>query len=455
MNSSLFTSVRRMLGRTTKSSLRRRTALYRNLALNPALETLESRALLSTVSITAPTNAPAEGGAPVNFVVSRDTADTTALTVKLGFSGKATNGKDYQKIAAIVTIPANQTSVNVPMTVIDDNKLEGPESAVITIKPSSAYSVSQTAASATVTIADNEKPTVWITTGKPVVSEAKPGKITYITFHRNGPTTEALPINAELSGAKEGTDFVNFPDLVIPKGSSKLKVPVQAVDNNTADGDRTLLVSLKGSSDYTGDPKKNSATITIQDNDFKIVGGYFPLTSTAQPRNFHIAAPGYKANATFTQTVSGSNVTMELFADSDNQVTYTFDTSSGDLKQTSWDERFDGELNSGTYSPAPTIAPGVMTMGKQYTSTGGDGSDGTVNVTSTLQKMETLRTALGKLPCLKINIVLNWNGDSWTKNENLTFWYNADHGLMKWTYKAIEHDAGHVFKTRFTATALS
>ncbi|MEI6409729.1 MAG: choice-of-anchor L domain-containing protein [Bacteroidota bacterium] len=79
------------------------------------------------------------------FRISRDNSDVTQpLTVNFAISGTAIAGVDYIAIPGSVTIPAGQTSVQVPVTVLPDALAEGPETIVLLLD--NACSCTQTTA---------------------------------------------------------------------------------------------------------------------------------------------------------------------------------------------------------------------------------------------------------------------------------------------------------------------
>lgn len=80
------------------------------------------------------------------------------LTVNFTVGGTAANGTDYQSIPTSVTIPSGQKDAYVTVTPIDDTRVEGPETVVLTISSSPNYSLLQSPSSGTVTIADNDPP---------------------------------------------------------------------------------------------------------------------------------------------------------------------------------------------------------------------------------------------------------------------------------------------------------
>jgi len=92
------------------------------------------------------------GPDPGQFTVSRN-GDTNEMTIFLAISGTASNGVDYVEVPASVTFAAGETTTNITVTPILDDRIEGDETVVLTVLTNIAYSVSGD--TATVTIHDS------------------------------------------------------------------------------------------------------------------------------------------------------------------------------------------------------------------------------------------------------------------------------------------------------------
>ena len=69
-----------------------------------------------------------EGCAPATLVFSRQNADPFDYVFPFTLTGTAINGVDYQPIPGQITIPAGQTTFQLPITAIEDGVIEGTES---------------------------------------------------------------------------------------------------------------------------------------------------------------------------------------------------------------------------------------------------------------------------------------------------------------------------------------
>lgn len=94
-------------------------------------------------------------GDTAQFLIALNAPTTKNIRIKLAISGKATNGKDYQRIARGLLIPAGNVSAIIEIEPIDDIKREDPEKVTIKlVGGGKAYTLKRAAAS--VTILDND-----------------------------------------------------------------------------------------------------------------------------------------------------------------------------------------------------------------------------------------------------------------------------------------------------------
>jgi hypothetical protein len=262
------------------------------------------------VTITATDANAAEAGLdPGTFSINRVGPTANALTVFYAISGTATNGTDYQVIAASVTIPAGAASTTLTITPIDDGLFEGPETVVLTLSANPAYSIGAPGA-ATVTIADDELPVVTIAATDDAASEAGPASGTF-TITRTGPTTNPLTVNYAIAGsATNGTDYQTIgTSVTILAGSASATVTDPGVFTFTRSGGNlaaalTVIFSLGGTAANNADyaftggsvsipANQTSATVTITPIDDVAVEGDETVVLTIQPSSAYIiGAPG-------------------------------------------------------------------------------------------------------------------------------------------------------------------
>jgi hypothetical protein len=113
------------------------------------------------LTITANDAAAGESTGPANpgqLTVTRTGGTAAALTVNYTVGGTAASGTDYLTLPGSVVIGPGQSSAVIDVNVVNDGFAEGDESVVLTIT-AGAYTIASPA-SATVTIADNQPPTI-------------------------------------------------------------------------------------------------------------------------------------------------------------------------------------------------------------------------------------------------------------------------------------------------------
>ena len=120
-----------------------------------ATVTIADNDSLPTVTLAATDSVAGEPNNPGQFTIIRTGGTTNALIVNYSVGGTATNGSDYSAIATSVTIAPGQSTVLVPINVLDDSLVENSETVVLTLNSNGGYTLGSST-SGTVTIADND-----------------------------------------------------------------------------------------------------------------------------------------------------------------------------------------------------------------------------------------------------------------------------------------------------------
>ena len=209
------------------------------------------------------------------FMISLPTGITVSedVTVNYTIGGTATAGGDYAAIPGVITLPAGQSRVIVPVTVADDQVIEATETVIMTLTGGSSTSFGFTGTgSATVAITDDESSTSLSLSVSNAADAAEPG--TDGGFTISLPTgitaTEDVTVNYSVSGAATaGDDYVAITSgITIPAGLNSVTVPVTITDDQVIEVTETVVMTLAGGSSnnftFTG---TGSATVYIADDE--------------------------------------------------------------------------------------------------------------------------------------------------------------------------------------------
>ena len=96
-----------------------------------------------------------EGSGTRNVTVNLEPAPQSGITLNYGVGGTATAGTDYATLSGSVSVSSGASSVDIPVTITDDNADESDETVVLTLTGSTGYSVGS-ANRHTLTIRDND-----------------------------------------------------------------------------------------------------------------------------------------------------------------------------------------------------------------------------------------------------------------------------------------------------------
>jgi hypothetical protein len=223
-----------------------------------------------SISVSMPDSSAGEPSNNGTFRITRSIVSTSALPITISFSGStATAGSDYQTIATTQTIPANATTLDIPVTIINDTAVEGSENLVLTVASGSGYNVGSPS-SQTMAIGDDDSaslPTVSVSVLDAAASETGPDTGA-IRLTRTGSTAAALTVNFTVSGsATNGTDYQTIAtSKIIPAGSATADVTVTPIDDTSIEPTESVSITLSASAAYTvGTP--SSGSVDIADND--------------------------------------------------------------------------------------------------------------------------------------------------------------------------------------------
>ncbi|MFT5123966.1 MAG: hypothetical protein ACI97B_002601, partial [Verrucomicrobiales bacterium] len=219
------------------------------------------------VSVSAPdAHATESGQSTGTFTFTRTGSTAQNLTANYTIAGTS-SGSDYATLAGTIEFPAGVDTQNLTVTPVNDDLAEGPETVIATVIEGIGYSP-LAPTNATITIADNDQPTVTVTASISSTSEdaGSPGPF---TVNRTAPLTQPLSILYTVGGsATQGTDYPALSGTVIlPAGSSSATIPILPTDDNLLEGNETVSISLRSNGIQYLLGGSTFATITIIDDE--------------------------------------------------------------------------------------------------------------------------------------------------------------------------------------------
>ncbi len=240
------------------------------------------------VSITGPASGSVTEGETARFTVSLSQPAATDVTIKLTYSGTATDGSDYTAVTSL-TIPAGQSSVDFDLSTIADALAEGSESITVSVGEISGGGFEAIAAdpakgSVTTLVTDDVGGPGGSTPGSEdtcLVSITGPGTVvegqtaTGYTVSLSQPAATDVTIKLTYSGtATDGSDYTAVTSVTIPAGQSSVDFDLSTIDDALAEGSESITISVGeitggGFEAIAADPDKGSVTTLVTDD----VGG--------------------------------------------------------------------------------------------------------------------------------------------------------------------------------------
>lgn len=223
-----------------------------------------ARLTLETTSPTA--GEPGSNGA---FTITRTGDTSTALTINLGVRGTATAGEDYIAVPATVNLAGGATSLEIPITVMDDQRAEPTETVKLHLVANPAqYEVFAPMIGSVEISDDNDISAVSVTAVDPYAYEKIPSDTGVFRVSRVGDTSGDLTVNFSLSGtALSASDYTAVgTSVVLPAGSDFALVSIVPIDNAIVTADRTAELRLSAGTGYVLGTSTN-AIVTIREDD--------------------------------------------------------------------------------------------------------------------------------------------------------------------------------------------
>ncbi|RMH71158.1 MAG: hypothetical protein D6680_22120 [Cyanobacteria bacterium J007] len=245
-----------------------------------------------TISI-APTTNPAEPGTAGTFTLTRTGDVSGTLDVNYTIAGTALAGAaagvgiDYQNLTGTASFAAGSNTTTISVTPFDDTEIDPGETVEVTLAAPAGFTIAGEATAA-LTIADDEQPTVSIAPAvtplekDPVTPGAgNPVNGTFI-LTRTGNLSQELTVNYTAAGtavggatAGPGIDYDNTATglaaagtVTFAAGQANATLSVPTFDDTDIDPNETVDVTITAPANYIIDPAGSAtASLTIVDDE--------------------------------------------------------------------------------------------------------------------------------------------------------------------------------------------
>lgn len=216
-----------------------------------------------TVTATVP-DASEAGPTPGMFTVTRSEPGPE-VTIYYTLSGTAINGEDYAALPGSVTFATGETAKDITVTPIDDSLSEFAETVILSINEGTNYFG---AGSATVTIADNDTPTIDVSTVIGTMYERLPTDYVRFQLTRRGDLNAAgFNVNLSYGGTAATSRHTGTTPAYMETGLITQDFDVFPVDDTLLQGDQTIVCTVVAGAGYAVGTNHPSATATILDDE--------------------------------------------------------------------------------------------------------------------------------------------------------------------------------------------
>ena len=209
------------------------------------------------------------GSKAVTFTVGLSQAAGSTVTVGyVTANGSATAGQDYTAASGTVIFTAGQTSQQVSVTVAGDTVIEADETLTVTLSAPSGATLGT--AVSTVTITNDELPTVSISPVNVSVAEGNSGSKTVtfaVSLSQAAGSTVTVGYTTANGSATAGQDYTAASGTVtFAAGQTSQQVTVTVLGDAAAEADETFTVALSAPSGVSLAAARTS-TVTITNDD--------------------------------------------------------------------------------------------------------------------------------------------------------------------------------------------
>ena len=308
------------------------------------------------VTLSAAPSSISEAAGATSVTVTATAAEAVGsvrtVTVSVGGSGTATSGTDYAAVSDFtITIAANATSGSgsFTLTPTDDTALEGDETIHVTGTSAEAATISRT----TLTLTDDDLPTITLATVPAYVAVAEGAGLTSVTVRATAAaamkaeTTVTLAIGAGGDSATKTTDYTtsNVRTITIPAGQSTAEASFELTPKQDTLVEGNESVSVSGSS--SGGHTVTGTSLVLTDDDKHAIS----LSASPSSVGEGASATSVTVTATAKASTSSARTVRVQVGDSGTATSGTDYAAVSDLTITI---AANAKTGTGTFTLTPT-----------------------------------------------------------------------------------------------------
>ena len=277
----------------------------------------------ATASVTASIPAATEASTDGQFTVALTRKSDSATTIAYTIVGDATSGLDYIALSGTVTIPADELSKTIDVTMLEDAVLENQENVTIQLTnvTSGDEDISVDSSPATVTISDNDSAEVSIVATQSAIEGTSNGTFTVSLSQLSDTATK---VSYTVGGnAIAGTDYAALSGTVtILANQPSATINVAVLDEDLLELTESVVVTLtevtEGDENISLDAVDFAATVEIEDTDVAQLSVTASINAASEPGTdgqFTVALDDPSDQATtINYTLTGNAVAASDFS---------------------------------------------------------------------------------------------------------------------------------------------
>jgi hypothetical protein len=236
------------------------------------------------VTVAATDASGSEPGADkIVFTLSRSANLSGALTVNLAWDGTAA-ASDYAGRATTITLADGVASGTITITPIDDALVELTETVTLSIAAGVGYTIG-TAASASASILDNDKPTASIQSAASMTEGNTGSSTVTLTATLSAPTSSTVTVRYSTANgtATAGSDYAaKAGTLTFAAGVTSQTLTVTVYGDRTKESNETFTVTLSGAVNATLGTASSTVTIVNDDGSPLLAAASAPAGSVPE-----------------------------------------------------------------------------------------------------------------------------------------------------------------------------